>query len=135
MVRRGHDRTAMEKDWIELTGDALDTAKVVAFVSAQEAGGIAVFLGTTREEQSEKELPLVALDYDAYAEMARKQMQQLAVRVREKWPVVKLAILHRTGRVNVGDPSVIIAVSTGHRAEAFEACRWVIDTLKAEVAI
>jgi molybdopterin synthase catalytic subunit len=125
----------MQKDWIELTGEPLDTGKVVAFVTAPEAGGIAVFLGTTRAENSTSGQPLAALDYDAYAEMALKQMRELAVRVREKCPVVKLAILHRTGRVNVGEPSVIIGVSTGHRAGAFEACRWVIDTLKAVVAI
>ena len=125
----------METTWIELTEERLDAAKAVAFVTAREAGGIAVFLGTTRAELTESGLPLIALDYDAYAEMARKQMAELAETVRRKWPVVKVAILHRTGRVNVGEPSVIIAVSTGHRAQAFEACQWVIDTLKAEVAI
>ena len=131
----GQDRVTMQKDWIELTPEPLDVGKVVAFVTAPESGGIAVFLGTTRAETSENGQTLAALDYDAYAEMARKQMGELAVRVREKWPVEKLAILHRTGRVNVGEASVIIGVASGHRGEAFEACRWVIDTLKAEVAI
>jgi molybdopterin synthase catalytic subunit len=125
----------MQTDWIELTSEPLDAGAVVGFVTAEEAGGIAVFLGTTRAEKSGKGQALAALHYDAYAEMARKQMGELAVRVREKWPVERLAILHRVGRVNVGEPSVIIGVSTGHRAEAFEACRWVIDTLKAEAAI
>ncbi len=125
----------MEKDWIELTGEPLDAGAVVAFVTAPEAGGIAVFLGTTRAETSDHGQPLAALDYDAYAEMARKQMGELAAGVRERWPVERIAILHRTGRVGVGEPSVIIGVSTGHRAEAFDACRWIIDTLKAEVAI
>jgi molybdopterin synthase catalytic subunit len=132
---RGQDRATMQKDWIELTPEPLDVGKVVAFVTAPEAGGIAVFLGTTRAEKSEKGQALIALDYDAYGEMARKQMGELGARVRGKWPVERVAILHRTGRVNVGEPSVIIGVSTGHRSEAFEACRWVIDTLKAEVAI
>ena len=125
----------MQKDWIELTAESLDAASVVTFVTAPEAGGIAVFLGTTRSEKSPTGQALAALDYDAYAEMARKQMQELSSRARQKWPIEKLAILHRTGRVNVGEPSVIIGVSTGHRGEAFDACRWIIDTLKAEVAI
>ena len=125
----------MQNDWIELTAEPLDAGSVVAFVTAVEAGGIAVFLGTTRLENSPTGQPLAALDYDAYDDMARKQMQELSSRARAKWPIERLAILHRTGRVNVGDPSVIIGVSTGHRGEAFDACRWIIDTLKAEVAI
>jgi molybdopterin synthase catalytic subunit len=124
-----------EKDWIELSGAALDTAAAVRFVSDAAAGGIAVFLGTTREEMSSGGKALLALDYEAYADMAIGQMRVLARRAREKWPVTKAAILHRTGRVNVGEPSVIIAVATPHRAEAFEACRFIIDTLKAEVTI
>jgi molybdopterin synthase catalytic subunit len=125
----------MQKDWIELTAEPLDIGSVVAFVTAREAGGIAVFLGTTRSEKSAGGQELAALDYDAYVDMATKQMQELSSRARQRWPVEKLAILHRTGRVNVGEPSVMIGVSTGHRGEAFDACRWIIDTLKAEVAI
>jgi molybdopterin synthase catalytic subunit len=57
------------------------------------------------------------------------------MRARDRWPIARLALLHRTGRVGLGEPSVIIAVATPHRAESFEACRWLIDTLKAEVPI
>src|SRR2546423_18165 len=67
--------------------------------------------------------------------MATKRMHELARRARERWRIVSLAILHRSGRVALGEPSVLIAVACPHRAEAFEACRWLIDTLKAEVAI
>ena len=125
----------MERDWIEITEKPLDAGAVTEFVTAPAAGGITVFLGTTRAESGSEGQPLAALDYDAYADMARKQMAELAARARKKWPVERLAIVHRTGRVNVGEPSVVIGVSTGHRAEAFDACRWIIDTLKAEVAI
>jgi molybdopterin synthase catalytic subunit len=125
----------MQKDWIELIDQPLDAARVVAFVTDPNAGGITIFLGATRAETNPSGQPLLALDYDAYREMAIKQMSELAARAKEKWPVERLAILHRTGRVNVGDPSVIIGVSTPHRAQAFEACRWLIDTLKADVAI
>jgi molybdopterin synthase catalytic subunit len=107
----------------------------VAFVTHPAAGGIDVFLGTTRAEKSGDNGELIALDYEAYEEMALPQMRDLAKRAREKWPIVKLAILHRVGRVAVGEPSVIIAVSTPHRADAFTACKYLIDSLKAEVAI
>jgi len=67
--------------------------------------------------------------------MAKQQMRDLARRARQRWPIVRLALLHRVGRVPLTQPSVLIAVSTPHRAEAFEACRWLIDTLKSEVTI
>jgi molybdopterin synthase catalytic subunit len=125
----------MPHDWIQLHSEAIALAPVIEFVNDPSAGGIAVFLGTTRAESGEASQPLVALDYEAYEEMALKQLQDLARRARDRWPILRLAVLHRTGRVAVGEPSVVIAVSTPHRAEAFEACRWIIDTLKAEVAI
>ena len=117
-------------DWIEIAGEPLDAARAIAFVSATAAGGIAVFLGTTRAEGN-----LLALDYEAYEEMALKQLRELAAAARSKWPIVKLALLHRTGRVKLAEPSVVIAVSTPHRAESFEACRFLIDSLKKDVAV
>jgi len=122
-------------DDIRLTAQPLDVAAAVAFVSDGRAGGIDVFLGTTRAETSPDGRELVALDYEAYEQMATEQLRDLARRAREQWPVVNLALLHRTGRVAVGEPSVLIAVATPHRAESFEACRWLIDTLKKDVAI
>jgi molybdopterin synthase catalytic subunit len=105
------------------------------FVTDARAGGLAIFLGTTRAETASTGQLLVALDYEAYPEMAQAQLVTLAQSARQRWPILKLALLHRTGRVAVGEPSVVIAVSTPHRAEAFDACRWLIDTLKADVAI
>jgi molybdopterin synthase catalytic subunit len=125
----------LSDDWIELLDRPLDTGAAVARVMNPRAGGIDVFLGTTRAETSTDERELIALDYEAYPEMAAAQLRELASRVRERWPVLGLALLHRIGRVAVGEPSVLIAVATPHRAESFEACRWLIDTLKAEVAI
>lgn len=121
-------------DTILISPNALDHS-AIAQVTAPTAGGIAVFLGCTRAEKSLDGRELLALDYEAYSEMALKQMQDLARRAREKWPIIKLALLHRVGRVGLGEPSVLIAVSTPHRGEAFEACRWLIDTLKKDVAI
>ena len=125
----------MNDDWIALSPQPLDAQAATQFASDVNAGGISVFLGTTRAENNAAGRPLIALDYEAYPEMAGAQLSDLARRARQRWPVLKLALLHRTGRVEVGEPSVIIAVSTPHRAEAFEACRWLIDTLKSEVAI
>lgn len=125
----------MTHDWIQLHAQPIDVGPVSQFVADPQAGGIAIFLGTTRAQGGPQGESLVALDYQAYEEMAREKMNQLALGARSTWPIKRLAILHRTGRVALGETSVIIAVSTPHRAQAFEACRWLIDTLKAEVPI
>src|SRR6478672_10800885 len=108
---------------VALTPNPLDAA-AVAFVSDPDAGGIAVFLGTTRSERRADGVELHALDYDAYPEMAAAQLNELAARASLRWPIVRVALLHRTGRVAIAEPSVVVAVSTPHRADAFDACRW-----------
>jgi molybdopterin synthase catalytic subunit len=125
----------MSEDWLDLLTSPMDVARATEFVSAATAGGIDIFLGTTRSEISASGHELLALDYQAYESMARRQLKELADGAREKWPVIRLVILHRLGRVPVGEASVLIAVSTPHRAEAFEACRWIIDQLKKQVTI
>ena len=122
-------------DWIALTPDPLSSADAVAFVTDAAAGGIAVFLGTTRAETAPDGRELIALDYDAYADMAVEQLRRLVATAREQGVVTKAAVLHRLGRVAVGEPSVVIAVSTPHRADAFAACRFLIDELKRDVPI
>ena len=124
----------MEDD-IRISSEPIDVATTIAAVSDSRAGGIAVFLGVTRAETNASGRQLIALDYEAYEEMALKQMRKLATDAREKWPIISLAIVHRIGRVALAEPSVVIAVATPHRGEAFEACWWLIDTLKAETAI
>lgn len=127
--------TKMAEDLIKLIDAPLSASEAVAFVTDPRAGGIDIFLGTTRAEKSPDGSDLIALDYEAYEQMALEQMQKLAAKAREKWPIIKLALLHRTGRVELGQPSVVIAVSTPHRAQAFEACRFLIDELKRDIAI
>jgi len=122
-------------DQIALTPEPLAPSRMIAQVTDPAAGGIAVFLGTTRAETNAEGRILLALDYDAYPEMAQKQLTTLARGARDRWHISRLAIIHRTGRVAVGEASVLIAVATPHRAEAFEACKWLIDSLKAEAAI
>lgn len=122
------------RDVIRLTVDPISPSAADA-VRDPAAGGVAVFLGCTRAERHADGRELVALDYQAYSEMAVKQMHDLAFTARQGWPIVRLVLLHRTGRVALGEPSVLIAVSTPHRSEAFDACRWLIDTLKKDVAV
>ena len=125
----------MREDWIEILDSPLSVEAAVRFVTDPNAGGINVFLGTTRAEKSPDEKQLLALDYEAYQEMAVARLSTLVQDARKKWPVTKAAILHRIGRVAVGEPSVIIAVSCPHRAESFEACKYLIDQLKVDVPI
>jgi len=125
----------MADDWTEIVDEPLNVERAIAHVSDARAGGIATFLGTTRGETNAQGQALTALSYEAYREMAAAQLKDLAKQARERWPIIKMAILHRIGVVKLADPSVIIAVSTPHRSEAFEACRWLIDALKAQTAI
>ena len=120
-----------DTDWILLTPDPLDPAAAIAFVTDPAAGGIDLFLGITRAATDPAQGELVALDYDAYPEMAHAQIRTLVAEARARWPICKCAVLHRTGRVALGQASVIIAVSCPHRGAAFDACRYLIDALKA----
>jgi molybdopterin synthase catalytic subunit len=125
----------MNDDWIDILSNPLDHAKAVAFVTDGRAGGIATFLGTTRADKNAQGQDLVALDYEAYLEMAIPQFRTLGEAARSQWPIVKQVILHRTGRVELGEASVLVAVASPHRHEAFSACRFIIDAIKADVAI
>ena len=133
--KRISEESPFAVDFTAVLATPLSVTMAVDLVADLAAGGIDVFLGTTRGETHADGRQLVALDYEAYLEMAEQQLRDLAKRAREKWPIVKAAILHRIGRVEVGEASVLIAVSAPHRSEAFEACRWLIDSLKQEVAI
>jgi molybdopterin synthase catalytic subunit len=125
----------MSHRWIEILDSPLSVEAAVRFVAEGSAGGINVFLGTTRAETNPAGQRLIALDYEAYTEMALERLTALAASAAGQWPMVKMAILHRVGRVAVAEPSVIIAVSCPHRAESFAACKWLIDQLKIDVPI
>ena len=96
-------------------------------------GGIVSFVGTVRDRAREREIR--HLEYEAYAGMAEREMQKLVDEAGRRWPGVRLAIAHRTGRLAVGEIAVAIAAAAPHRAEAFAACRFAIDTLKQTVPI
>ncbi len=118
-----------------LFSNALDIAALTARLSDPRAGGILTFAGTTRAETHPAGQTLLALDYEAYADMAARQLEDLAESAAGKWGALAVVVHHRLGRVEVGEPSVFIGVATAHRAAAFEAGRFLIDTLKASAAI
>jgi molybdopterin synthase catalytic subunit len=128
---------------ISLQRTPLNSAAAVARVTCREAGGIALFLGTTRAQNDPAKNappggdlgPLLALDYHAYEEMAQSQMRKLSARAAAQWPVCRIVIWHRLGEVKVGQPSVIVAVSCPHRGQAFDACEFLIDELKKTAPI
>jgi molybdopterin synthase catalytic subunit len=112
-----------------LSADAL-----AAEVAHPGAGGIVVFSGVVRDETGGR--PVKFLEYEAHRPMAEAKMREIGRQVRERWPGVKrVAILHRVGRLEIGESSVLIAVSAAHRGDAFDACRYAIDTLKQTVPI
>ena len=119
--------------WVEISASPLSISYVHSFLEDERVGGTVVFVGTTRRWTDGIETPW--LDYDAYLPMALNQLEILVQRAFESWPLFRAVVLHRTGRVAPKEPSVIIGVSSAHRADAFEACRWLIDTLKADVPI
>lgn len=118
---------------IDITESPIDHAAVTESVRSNLAGAVCTFLGTVREITGDKRT--VALSYEAYREMALKQLAELESEARGRWPVIELAVVHRVGHLELGEVSVVVAVSCPHRAQAFEACRWLIDTLKERVPI
>ena len=118
---------------IEITDQPLDPQHLINLVSSDGAGAINTFIGTVREQTKGKRV--VKLEYEAYDAMAVAEMQKIVDSAREQWPIQKVAIHHRKGELKVGDLAVIIAVSTPHRLASFQACQFIIDTLKQTVPI
>ncbi|MFN9986841.1 MAG: molybdenum cofactor biosynthesis protein MoaE [Pirellula sp.] len=118
---------------IELVDGPIDVERLLKYCEDEHCGATSLFLGTTRRWT--RGIETAYLEYDAYREMAIIKMQELAKNAEAKWPVQRLAMVHRLGRVDVGQASVAIAVSCPHRADAIDACHWLIDELKAQVPI
>lgn len=116
-----------------LTEDPIDPASLLAAVRRDGDGGLALFVGVVRDRQGGRAVS--HLEYSAYAPMAEKEMERIAHRLAEEHPGVKLLLLHRLGRLNVGDVAVAVAASAPHRAEAFAACRAGIEAIKSTVPI
>lgn len=118
---------------IELTTQPIDFSSLTESVRSPHAGAVVLFLGTVREFTGQAHTAW--LEYEAFPEMATVAMQRLAENARQNFSIVEIAISHRYGRLELGDIAVAVAVSSPHRAQAFEAGRWLIDTLKECVPI
>jgi len=122
-------------DWVALSDDALVVGPVHDWAVVPSCGGVVVFTGTVRDHAEGRE-GVDHLTYEAYAEPAEQRMHEIAAEIRRRWPDVgRIALLHRVGRLALTDVAVVVAVSAPHRGEAFDACRYGIDTLKATVPI
>ena len=116
-----------------LTADPIVSAEVAAAVSNPESGAVIVFEGVTRNHHDGK--CVERLEYEAYGGMAEREMTQIGLRIADRWPGARVAMVHRLGVVAVGEASVVIAVSAPHRGEAYAASRFAIDELKASVPV
>jgi MoaE-MoaD fusion protein len=121
-------------DWIEVTTEPLSERAVARAVEDPGAGALALFSGVVRDQTGGRRVKF--LEYEAHGPMALAKMREIGAAIRSRWPAVtRLALVHRIGRLEIGESSVMIAVSSPHRAQAFEACRFAIDTLKETVPI
>jgi len=118
---------------IKILETSLDAEYCRSFVTEPSAGGIVVFIGTVRNQTKGKKV--LKLDFESFDSMAIKEMTTIAESIVSKWNALKVAIHHRKGSLQISEIAVIIAVSTPHRAAAFEACQYAIDTLKETVPI
>jgi molybdopterin synthase catalytic subunit len=118
-------------DLVALVRAPIDLAALQT--AAPSDGALCLFAGVVRNENGGR--PVRYLEYEAYEEMAIPLMRQIAADARRQWPVTAVRIVHRLGRLEIGEPSVAVAVVSPYRAEAFAACRFAIDTLKARVPI
>lgn len=118
---------------LHLTTEAIDTQALLDRVSSPAAGAVVLFLGTVREMTAGRQTK--RLEYEAYGPMAEKKLGELLAEARQRWALAGCEVVHRLGHLELGDVSVAVAVSSPHRADAFEAGRWLIDTIKQVVPI
>ncbi len=116
-----------------VTNQPIDLNELVRYVTDPEAGAIATFIGTTRNNNEGRKV--IALDYEAYPEMAEKELARIGADAAKKWQICRMAIVHRLGAVQIGEASVIIVVSSAHREAAFAASRFAIEEIKRTVPI
>ncbi len=118
---------------VEITRQPIDVTALLSGAENPAAGGVCTFIGTVRNHADGR--TVMRMEYEGYAEMAVREMERIEKQVRERWPVEEMAIVHRLGMLEIGEASVVIVVACAHRSDAFEACRYAIDTLKKTVPI
>lgn len=120
----------------EVTEHPLDPGALIAEVIDPGCGGVGVFVGTVRSSAaSGTPVEVEALEYEAHPELAPAALAEIARRAQQRWGLERVVAVHRTGRCGLGEPTVVVACAAPHRAEALDACRWIIDTIKTEVPI
>ncbi len=124
-----------ESDWIVLTSEELPIATAIAWATTARAGAVVSFAGVVRDHAEGRD-DVFAMTYEAYEEPARRRLGEIVVATRQRWPdLERLAVLHRLGELKLGEASVLVVASSPHRDVAFDAARFVIDTLKVSVPI
>jgi molybdopterin synthase catalytic subunit len=118
---------------IRLTREPLDPAEAIRFVADPSAGGLVLFAGTVRDHSDAG--GVTGLDYEAWDEMVARRLEALGEELFDRWPICRVALLHRIGHLEVGEVSVVVCCTAPHRAEAFEAARHGIERLKDDVPI
>ena len=121
-----------------LSQDPLDVSEAVAMVSSPTSGGLALFVGTVRSSaaaEGHADKSVVRLEYEAHEAMARERLAHIAHEAVARWSLNRVVAIHRVGACDLGEPTVVVACGAAHRAEALDACRWLIDELKATVPI
>ena len=132
-VSGGSDEIKNESDWVFITPDVLNEAPLTEFVTTGVDGAVVTFLGVTRNHNEGRVVDY--LSYEAYQPMAENKIVEIIGEMREKWELGKIAIAHRTGRVDIGETSMAVAVSSAHRKPAFESALYFVDRLKEIVPI
>lgn len=118
---------------IRLTTDPIDYPSLVELARDHASGAVVLFLGTVREMSEGK--AVTSLAYEAYPSMAEKKLREVAEQAKEKWPLNHVNVVHRYGHLELGDVAVAVITASGHRAEAFQAASWIMDTIKQVVPI
>jgi molybdopterin synthase catalytic subunit len=132
---RAPDAPRTGDDWLLLTAEPLPIGAVAEWVVRPDCGALALFCGTARDHADGRD-DVEQVEYEAYEEQAVPRLATVAAEMRSRWPEIgRVALLHRTGRLDIGETAVIVAVSTPHRPEAFAAARFGIDAVKASVPI
>ena len=118
---------------ITIAHNLIDIQNVISSAESADAGAVNVFIGTVRSKTGHKKV--VRLEYEAYEPMAILEIKKIIELAKEKWLLKGWSVSHRVGTLNIGDVAVVVAVSTAHRKESFEACQFIIDSLKQTVPI
>jgi len=135
LAKGGYDgRVSVERSLVRVTTEPPSLEDALAAVADPAAGGTCVFVGTVRNRSGEG-AEVTDLTYEAWDELAERRLDEIAQQVLERWTVCRVALLHATGTLQIGETTVVVAVSAPHRAEAFEACRFGIEELKRDVPI